>query len=198
MIDKIEALDRSLFLFLNGLHAPWLDPIMWWVSTTILWIPLFLFVLYYTHKKGNWKLMLTALIGVGVCILLSDRISVELFKEVFQRFRPTHNAEIGDLVHTVIKPNGEEYRGGQFSFVSSHATNFMSLAVFVYLLLRQYSRGWLWLFPWVGLVAYSRIYLGVHYPADIIGGALLGTVIGLFVYWLYLKIKPLIKSKKKV
>jgi len=195
MIEKLEALDRSLFLFLNGLHADWLDPVMWWVSSTVLWIPLFIFVLYYTWRKGRWPLMLTTILGLAVCILLSDRISVELFKEVFQRYRPTHNSEIGDLVHTVIKPNGEEYRGGTYSFVSSHATNFMSIAVFMFLLLRKYSRQWAWLFPWAILVAYSRIYLGVHYPADLICGGLLGAGIGMFVYWLNLKINPILKTK---
>jgi len=197
MIEKIEAFDRDLFLFLNGLHADWIDPIMWWISTIILWIPLFLFFLFYAYKKGGIRFVLFLFGGLGLCILLSDRISVELFKEVFQRWRPTHNTEIGEMVHTVIKPNGEEYRGGLFSFVSSHATNFMSIGTFIYFHFKQYNRYWIFLFPWVALIAYSRIYLGVHYPADIVCGALLGLSIGLFVYWLSKKLM-MVSSKKKL
>lgn len=183
MFEQLEALDRSLFLYLNGLNAEWLDPVMWWISSITLWIPLFLFFLYYAYKKGGLPLCLTLLGGIAVCILLSDRISVMAFKEVFQRYRPTHNTEIMDLVHTVIKPNGEEYRGGLFSFVSSHATNFMSLGTFLFLHFRRYSKYWRFLFLWVALVAYSRIYLGVHYPADLVCGAALGASIGALVYW---------------
>lgn len=188
MIEKLEQFDRDLFLTLNGLHADWLDPVMWWISSIVLWIPLFLFVMYYAYKKGQIRLMLILTGGVALCILLSDRISVELFKEVFQRYRPTHNTEIGDLVHTVIKPNGEEYRGGMYSFVSSHATNFMSIGTFVFLHLKKYSKYWSLLFVWVALVAYSRIYLGVHYPADLVCGAMLGATIGGLVYWLSTKL----------
>lgn len=188
MFKQIEKIDQELFIFLNGLNATWLDPVMWWISSIVLWIPLFIFFFYYAYKKGQLKLMLTIIVGVGLCILLSDRISVELFKEVVQRYRPTHHAEIGEIVHTVIKPNGEEYRGGLFSFVSSHATNFSSIGVFLFLHFRSYSRYWLLLFPWVILVAYSRIYLGVHYPLDLVGGAILGAVIGAVVYGLSKKV----------
>lgn len=196
MFEQLEKLDQSLFLYLNGLRADWLDPVMWWISSIVLWIPLFLFVLYYGYKKGQLKMVLVLIVGVALCILLSDRISVELFKEVFQRLRPTHNLDIKDLVHTVIKPNGEEYRGGLFSFVSSHATNFMSLGTFIYLHFRKYSKWWLLLFPWVALVAYSRIYLGVHYPADLVCGAALGFVIGLIIYQIIIRI-PALKVEKQ-
>lgn len=190
MIEQIEQFDRDLFLTLNGLHADWLDPIMWWLSSIVFMIPVIAFVLYYAYKKGKLRLALIMMGGVGLCVLLSDRISVELFKEVFQRYRPTHNTDIGDLVHTVIKPNGEEYRGGLFSFVSSHATNAMSMALFSFLHLRRFNKKWSLIFLWVIIVSYTRIYLGVHYPADLVCGAALGAVIGGIVYWLSLKLDP--------
>ncbi|NOQ74169.1 MAG: phosphatase PAP2 family protein [Crocinitomix sp.] len=190
MIEQIEQFDRYLFLALNGLHADWLDPVMWWLSSIVFMIPVFAFVLYYAYKKGKLRLALIMLGGIGLCILLSDRISVELFKEVFQRYRPTHNTEIGDLVHTVIKPNGEEYRGGMFSFVSSHATNAMSIALFSYLHLRRFNKKWSLLFLWVIIVSYTRIYLGVHYPSDLVCGAMLGSLFAGIVYWISLKFDP--------
>ncbi|MDA7803670.1 phosphatase PAP2 family protein [Crocinitomix sp.] len=190
MLEKIESFDRSLFLWLNSFHADWLDPIMWYLSTVGLMIPVFAFVLYYAYQKKGWRFSLMILFGIGLCILLSDRISVEFFKEIFQRYRPTHNHDIGDLVHTVLKPNGEEYRGGLFSFVSSHATNSASLAIFVFLHLKSYSKYWYFIFLWMAVVAYTRIYLGVHYPADLVGGGILGFIIGGFVYYLSKKINP--------
>jgi undecaprenyl-diphosphatase len=196
MFEKLEQLDRDLFLFLNGLHADWLDPIMWYLSTILLMIPVFAFAVYYAYRKGRWRYALIVLGGIGLCILLSDRISVEFFKEVVQRYRPTHNLEIGSLVHTVLDPKGNEYRGGLFSFVSSHATNAMSMALFVYLHFRKYSKYWALIFLWMVIVAYTRIYLGVHYPSDLICGGMLGILIGVFVYWLSLKLNPL-KSMNK-
>jgi undecaprenyl-diphosphatase len=190
MIEQLEQFDRDLFLMLNGLHADWLDPVMWWLSSVVFMIPVFGFVLYYAYKKGKLRLTLIMMGGIGLCILLSDRISVELFKEVFQRYRPTHNHEIGDLVHTVIKPNGEEYRGGIFSFVSSHATNAMSMALFTFLHLRRFNKKWSLIFAWVFIVSYTRIYLGVHYPSDLVCGAALGAIFGTFVYWISLKFDP--------
>ena len=182
MFESLEQFDQSLFLWLNGLHADWLDPIFWYISASWPWFPLFAFILWYAYRKGGWRLTLTLVGSSGLAVLLSDRISVELFKEVFERYRPTHNSDIGDLVHTVIKPNGEEYRGGLYSFVSSHATNFTALTTLFILFLKSYDRRWWWLVLWAALICYSRIYLGVHYPADLVCGALLGFVIGYIIY----------------
>lgn len=191
MFEKLEQIERNLFLYLNGLHADWLDPIMWYLSSVVFMIPVFLFAVYYAYKKGHWRYALVMIGGIGLCVLLADRISVEFFKEIIQRYRPTHNTEIGHLVHTVIDPNGHEYRGGTFSFVSSHATNALALAVFIYLHFKKYSRYWLFIFLWTAIVAYTRIYLGVHYPSDLICGGILGALIGALVYWISLKFKPL-------
>ena len=162
---------------------------MWYISSIGIWVLPYLFFIWFAYKKGNIKFVLVIMLGTAVCILLSDRISVELFKEVFQRYRPTHNSEIGDLVHTVIKPNGEEYRGGTFSFVSSHASTATAIGCYILFHFRRFSNYWFFIIPFVALISYSRIYLGVHYPADIIGGSILGIVIAGFVYWLSKKLK---------
>ncbi|MCG8577958.1 MAG: phosphatase PAP2 family protein [Flavobacteriales bacterium] len=191
MIESIEHIDRDLFLYFNGIHSPTMDTVMWYISSTILWIPLFMFFLYYTYKKYSWKGVLVLVLGAALCILFADQISVRLFKNVFQRFRPTHNTEIGDLVHTVFKPNGEEYRGGRYGFVSSHAANFGALATYFFFLFRSYSKWWILLFVWAALIGYSRIYLGVHYPADVVCGGILGFAIGFGIHHLRKRFVPL-------
>lgn len=156
---------------------------MWYVSTTSLWIPLYVFFLFYAFRKGNWQYAVYILLGVIACVALADLLSVHAFKNVFQRYRPTHNQEIGDLVKTVIKPNGEEYRGGQFGFVSSHAANVSAIATFVILSFKQFSKAWWLLILWACLIMYSRIYLGVHYPGDLFFGSLLGITIACTIYF---------------
>jgi undecaprenyl-diphosphatase len=184
LLETLENIDRSLFLQLNDVHTPWLDVVMWYVSWTVTWIPLFLFFCWYAWQKRGGKFLLLLLASAAVCIALADLISVNGFKETVERYRPTHNTEIGHLVKTVIKPNGEEYRGGLYGFVSSHAANFGSITMLLFLFFKKYSKAWYLLFVWFILISYSRIYLGVHYPADLIAGGALGMLIGYVVYLL--------------
>ena len=179
MIETIKSLDTQLFLWLNSLHQPWLDQPMYLMTTEKFWIPAYLLMVWMVYRAYGWRIMLWSLLGVALVVALGDRISVELFKNVFQRYRPPHNLDIGHLVHTV-----NDYRGGQFGFVSSHATNSLAIATFIYLLLRRAFAKWAWwVFAWAGLFTYTRIYLGVHYPADVVCGGLLGVAIGAAVYW---------------
>ncbi|MBN2669505.1 MAG: phosphatase PAP2 family protein [Bacteroidales bacterium] len=178
MLESIEHIDQQLFLFLNSLHNNLFDHLMFWVSYKWTWIPLYLgFLLFWivSHKKQSIWIIL----GTVISIALADLISVHLFKEVFLRFRPCHNLEIQSIVHLV-----NQHCGGQYGFVSSHAANSFAFAVFSALVLK---RKWVWisLMFWALLVSYSRIYLGVHYPADIIGGAILGSFIAYLVYKIY-------------
>lgn len=176
MIELLEKWDQSIFQWLNAYHSPILDTVMWHVSGKWEWIPFYLILLYLlvkTYQKQVW----IPLLGVGCLIVLADQSSVHLFKEVFQRYRPCHNLELKELVHIV---NGK--CGGKYGFVSSHAANTFALATYLLLLLKNSVGKKIYLLLlWATIVAYSRVYLGVHYPADIIGGALLGAGIAWFV-----------------
>jgi len=116
--------------------------------------------------------MFFILLGIALCVLLADQLSVHLFKNVFQRLRPSHEPELTGMVHLV-----RDYRGGNWGFVSSHAANTFAIATFLSLIFKN-RKFWIILFSWCIIVSYTRIYLGVHYPGDIFGGALLGMVIG--------------------
>ncbi|MGC8823743.1 MAG: phosphatase PAP2 family protein [Bacteroidales bacterium] len=167
MLSFLNQIDTNFFLWLNQLHTPWLDPVMWFLSLTKVWIPLYLILagwIVYRYRKVSWVILL----AVGISIVLSDRISSGVIKPAVCRLRPSHKPTLQDKVHIV-----NNYRGGKYGFVSSHAANTFALALFMSLLIRR--RRWTFLFfLWAFLVSYSRIYLGVHYPGDIIGGAMVG------------------------
>lgn len=173
-------LDRNIFLFLNSLHTPFLDRVMWVVSMKTVWIPLYLaiiWLIFRKHGRRGW----IPLALVPVLVLIDDQGST-LLKNLTERPRPCREPELAGMVHTV---NG--YCAGMYGFVSGHASNSFGVAMFSSLLLRQRWITWS-LFPWAFLVSYSRIYIGVHYPGDILGGALLGLMAGAGLAWMAVKI----------
>ena len=174
----LENLDRQLFLFLNSINSPFFDVLMHAISGKLIWAPLYAAILVYlaiTYKRKFFIIVLMIILAVT----LADQISVQVFKNNFQRMRPCHEPSLQGLVHLF---NGE--CGGGYSFVSSHATNSFNVALLSLLFIR---RRWytISIILWASVIGYSRIYLGVHYPADVICGSLLGALIGWSVYQLY-------------
>jgi len=178
ILKAIEEFDQAAFLFLNHLHHPILDFLMLWASDKYIWIPLYGFLLYLivkTFKTGSAPVIL-ALIAV---IVLSDQTASSLMKPLFERFRPCHDPELHEQVRLVAGC------GGKFGFASSHAANTFGLAFFIWAALKTACR-YIWtIFLWAALVSYSRIYLGVHYPGDILAGALIGAAAAGFMWRVY-------------
>lgn len=180
-MDWLISLDQQLFLFLNGLHTTWLDGPMFWISNKLIWIPLYVWLLYLVYQRYGKKISII-IPCTALLILFTDQ-TTNVFKFLVARLRPTHNPEIMHLVHTV-----NEYRGGMYGFFSGHAANSFALATFVLLLLKPSSKAVKIAFLfYTCLTVYSRIYLGVHYPLDIIAGALCGIALG-FLFSTFTKV----------
>jgi len=182
MFEKLNEIDTQALLFLNSFHNDWLDEVMFLISIDKIWIPFYLIIIIFLFKIFNWKKALLIVTCLVCVVALSDRISSGFFKPTFKRYRPTHEHAIMEKIYTV-----HDYRGGDYGFISSHAANTFGLAMFLFLTLHKKFKNIRWLFLWAGVVSYSRIYLGVHYPLDILTGALLGVLLALIFYQIYLK-----------
>lgn len=177
MLDKLELLDRELFLAINGWHAPMFDNIMYYVSQIWVFAPVFVYWLYMVFNRYGLKKLLILLGFLGLLVLLTDQTS-NITKHSIKRYRPTHNLEIQSKVHTV-----NEYKGGLYGFFSGHSTNTFGIAMLLFLIFRKESIVFrLLFFAWAAITAYSRIYLGVHYPSDIFVGFVVGIFWGYVVY----------------
>lgn len=190
MIDYLDQIDKQILLYLNGMHTPFFDYLMWYVSKTATW-SLMLVVLLYLLFKDNWRSAVVVVIGIALTITFADQIASGILKGTVERFRPTHSPEIGDLVQIV-----RGYRGGLYGFVSSHAANTIGVSMFLTLLFRNRTLS-VTLFVWAIFVSYSRIYLGVHYLGDILGGACVGLFSGLVVFVIYKWLKKTSKVNSK-
>ena len=174
-------LDSTILLWINGHYAEWLDEVMWTVSQARTWIWLYIVLVILLIKKyRNWKLVLLMLVGFGIAVGLSDYLCSGVLKPLVCRLRPTHEPAL-DPLHLVYG-----YTGGLYGFCSSHAANTMAVAL-LFSLLYKNTRATVCLMAWVALNCYSRMYLGVHYPTDIIAGLLIGSLWAVLV-WLGLRL----------
>lgn len=191
MLDWLELLDVQLFLWVNQNNTPWLDVFFWFVSNKYVWIPLYVFFAWLLVKKYPRHGWIMIVVGV-LLVAVTDLTSVHLFKNVFQRYRPCHNLNLKEQVHLF-----NNKCGGLYGFVSSHATNSTGFAVYVFLWLHKKTKRRRFLFAglmlYVILIGYSRIYLGLHYPSDVVVGMLAGGFMAVLFYFLLSK---MIKNKK--
>jgi len=189
MFERLEQIDRSILLAINGACHPVLDEFFWYVSEVWVFFPVFIFLIWLIIKHKGIKYLGLALLSIALIILFCDQ-STNLVKNKVQRYRPTHNLEICNQVHLV-----HDYKGGQYGFFSGHSSNTTGVAVFIFLLLGQLKAKHRWLiFLWPAVTEYSRMYLGVHYPSDIFMGTLDGLLWGI----LFFKLFDYVKTKKNV
>ena len=185
MIEKILDLDSYLFLYLNNLGSQYYDNFWIFLSRTEANVMFYLVVLiayiYSINNKKRTKILFHLIIAIAILITISDQTS-NLFKDSFQRLRPCYNELISDSLRLV-----KDSCGGRYGFFSAHASNSFSLAIFFGLLLRSSNKLLILLFAiYAFLISYSRIYLGVHYPIDILVGTIFGTINAIVLYNIYL------------
>jgi undecaprenyl-diphosphatase len=176
-MDTLSTIDSRFFLFLNGLHVDWMDKVMIFITDMWIWFPLYIILVYWVvrqYGKRYWWIIL----AVGLVVFCSDQLASHVCKPLFQRLRPCYNTDFQDIIYL---PKG--LAGGKYGFVSSHAANTFSVATFLTAVLTK-CRPWaaIVLFLWALLSSYSRIYIGFHYPGDIVCGAVLGVLVGMILW----------------
>lgn len=178
LLRYIEKADRWLFTLVNKeFAAEWLDGFMKLLRTPVTWIPVYLFLLYWFYKRTPRYLVLIILFSL-IAFAIADFISVEILKSFFERLRPCYVPDLN--VRSVVDC------GGKFGLPSSHASNHFALSSFWFFVISDLLKRkiyWLWL--WAIAVCYAQVYVGVHYPSDVIGGAILGFTIGYFCILLF-------------
>lgn len=178
-IDQLIDFDKSLLLFLNGSDSLFLDGFFLTLTETTTWIPLFLSMLYVVIKNNNATRCLILLGLTVLLVIAADQFSSGFCKPFFHRFRPSHEPSLEGLIDLA-----NSYRGSLYGFISGHATNTFAIATYFSLIFRN-RRTSVILFIWAILSSYSRIYLGLHFPGDILAGAFSGTIIAMLFYIIF-------------
>ncbi|MBS1567067.1 MAG: phosphatase PAP2 family protein [Bacteroidetes bacterium] len=173
VLRLLERIDKMIFVAIhNDSDAPFLDGFMLLLRNPLTWIPLYAFLLYYAIRRAGmqaWKFIVLSVL----CFAITDCLSAAVLKPLFARPRPCHDAELQPFIRGVLDC------GGMFSFPSSHASNHFGLAVFWYWSIWiMTGKKWKWLWIWAAMISYAQVFVGKHYPVDVLGGALLGITVG--------------------
>jgi len=176
MVHQLIKYDKDLFLFLNNLGTETWDGLWLLITNKYTFIPLYLFLLFLMYKKYGLKAIFTFMILIIIMITFTDQIT-NVFKRGFERLRPCRTEGVMEQMRYIAA------HCGKYSFFSGHSSNSMAAAVFGGLILRSYKKKIIFiLLFWSAMVAYSRIYVGVHFPLDIICGMLFGALSGFIFY----------------
>jgi membrane-associated phospholipid phosphatase len=191
--EKLLHVDRELFILINSKWTnPLFDVLMPFLRNPTHWVPLYLFILVFISLnfkvKGLWWIVFFL-----VTIALADMVGTNLFKYNFLRTRPCNNPDLINQLRLLVRcPSG-------YGFTSNHAANHFGMATFMFLTLRPLFKNWMWLaFLWAGAIAYAQVYVGVHYPADIAGGTILGILFGGIIAFLFNKYFGLTQPYKAI
>ena len=200
MLEQLLHIDTDILLAINGWHAPWADQLMWIISAKATWIPLYLLLiglLVWRYRQPaptpiKWLQKVPAcvvmIVAIGVAVGVADFIASGILKDWVARPRPSRVPELEGMLHLV---NG--YKSGRYGFVSSHAANTMAVALLFSLIWRN-KIATCGLMLWVAANCYSRMYLGVHYPTDILGGLIVGSLVAVVGYWLLDRYRLVVKE----
>ena len=181
MIEKLLEIDRGLFIFLNSMGSERYDGLWLIITQKSSWIPIFLIILYLLHKHLGWRHSLLIIFAVAGLLTLTDQ-TTNIAKAFFERLRPGSNPELAQLIRAVQTRNS-------FSFFSGHASNSMAAAFFLFRVLHPYIKYMGFIFIWPVIFAYSRIYLGLHYPIDIAFGYFWGILMALVMLRIYVNFR---------
>ena len=191
-LSTLVEYDKDLLLSLNGSDSLYLDRVMRVLTATVTWVPLYISLFYVVlNNNDNFRKVIMILCGAGLCVLLAGTVDDMIVKPMVGRWRPTHDPEIGMMVDIV-----DGYRGGRFGFFSAHASNTFSIAVFFCWLVRSRLLS-LALILWSFTNCWTRLYLGVHFPGDILVGLLWGGLVGSAVYFLYYRLSRNMTSRRR-
>jgi undecaprenyl-diphosphatase len=183
LIPALESLDKQLLLEVNGSDSLYLDRVAHKLTNALAWIPFYISLFYVVLKNNDsFRKILLVLGAVSVCVLLAGMVDDVIVKPTVARWRPTHDPEIGPLVDVV-----DGYRGGKYGFFSAHAANTFSIAIFFCWMVRSRLLS-LAMIIWSFTNCWTRLYLGVHYPGDILVGLIWGTIVGSFAYFLFYRL----------
>ena len=191
-MEYLNQLDTQLFLLINGSHNAFFDPIMYWLSNIMIWVPMYLLIIFFMIRRYKMPGLLM-LLFIAITITLCDQTSSHLLKNLVQRLRPSHEPALAGLIY--LSKAGP---GGLYGFVSSHAANCFGLATFIYFTFdNQFKPLKYGLIVWAVLVSYSRIYNGVHYPGDVLVGSLIGIAYGYLMAKAYFKTDNYLLNRKR-